>query len=49
MDLQKIGWKAEDWIHLTQGRDWWQTLVNSDEPLDCIKDRELLDWVTVSF
>jgi hypothetical protein len=29
MDLREIGWKAVDWIHLTQDRDQWQALVNT--------------------
>jgi hypothetical protein len=26
--LGKIGWEVMDWIHLAQGRDQWESLVN---------------------
>jgi hypothetical protein len=29
MDLRKPGSSGMDWIHLTQDRDQWQTLVNT--------------------
>jgi hypothetical protein len=29
MDLQEVGWRAMDWIELTQVRDRWRTLVNA--------------------
>jgi hypothetical protein len=29
MDLRQTGWKAVEWIHLAQDRDWWQALVNT--------------------
>jgi hypothetical protein len=28
MDLRKIRWEGVDWMHLVQGRDQWQALVN---------------------
>jgi hypothetical protein len=28
MDLREIGWRSVECIHLAQGRDRWQTLVN---------------------
>jgi hypothetical protein len=28
MNVREIGWEGVDWIHLAQGRDQWQTLVN---------------------
>jgi hypothetical protein len=28
MDLGKIEWEVVDWLHLTQGRDRWWTLMN---------------------
>jgi hypothetical protein len=28
MDLTEIGWEGVDWIHLTQDRDQWQTVVS---------------------
>jgi hypothetical protein len=28
MDLRETGWKALNWIHLAQDRDWWQAFVN---------------------
>jgi hypothetical protein len=28
MDLREIGLKDVDWIHLTQHRDEWRSLVN---------------------
>jgi len=28
-DLKETGWKVVNWIHLTQDRDQWQTLVNT--------------------
>jgi hypothetical protein len=27
--LRKIGWKGVEWMHLVQGRDQWQALVNT--------------------
>jgi hypothetical protein len=29
MDIREIVWEVVDWIHLTQDRDHWQTLVNT--------------------
>jgi hypothetical protein len=29
MDLMETGWGGVEWIHLAQGRDWWQALVNA--------------------
>jgi hypothetical protein len=29
MDLQEIGWEGVGWIHMVEGRDQWQTLVNT--------------------
>jgi hypothetical protein len=29
MDLREIGWCGMDWIHMTQDRDQWWTLVNT--------------------
>ena len=29
MDLQEAGWEGMHWIDLAQGRDRWQTLVNT--------------------
>jgi hypothetical protein len=29
MDLREIGFADVDWIHLTQDRDRWRTLVNT--------------------
>jgi hypothetical protein len=29
MDLTEIRWESVDWIYVTQGRDWWRTLVNT--------------------
>jgi len=28
MDFREIGWENVDWIHLTQDRNQWRTLVN---------------------
>jgi hypothetical protein len=28
MDFMEIGWESMDWIHLAQGRHWWQAFVN---------------------
>jgi hypothetical protein len=28
-DLREIRWEDVDWMHLTQGRDQWRTLVNT--------------------
>jgi hypothetical protein len=28
MYLREIGWEGVDWIHMAQGRDLWQALVN---------------------
>jgi hypothetical protein len=27
MDLKQIGWEGVDWIHLTQDKDDWHSLV----------------------
>jgi hypothetical protein len=29
MDLRGTGWEGVDWMHLTQVRDLWQTLVKA--------------------
>jgi hypothetical protein len=29
MDVRETGWEFVDWIHLTQDRDQWRTLVNT--------------------
>jgi hypothetical protein len=29
MDLREIGWEGVDWIHLTQVREKWKTLVKT--------------------
>jgi len=29
MYLSETGWEGVDWMHLTQGRDLWQTPVNT--------------------
>jgi hypothetical protein len=29
MDLREIGWGCVEWIHLAQGKDYWQVLVNA--------------------
>jgi hypothetical protein len=29
MDLTEIGWEGVNWMHLDQGRDQWQALVNT--------------------
>jgi hypothetical protein len=29
MDFKEIGWEVVDWIHLAQGKDQWQALVNA--------------------
>jgi hypothetical protein len=29
MDLREIGWGGVNWIHLTQYRDQWRSLVNT--------------------
>jgi len=28
MHLREIGWEGVDWMHLTQGKDQWQDVVN---------------------
>jgi hypothetical protein len=28
IDLKEIMWEGVDWMHLTQDRDQWQTVVN---------------------
>jgi len=30
MDLREICWESVDWMHLTQDRDQWRTLVNNN-------------------
>jgi hypothetical protein len=30
MDLREIGWGSVDWIDLTQDRDQWRALVNTE-------------------
>jgi hypothetical protein len=46
MDLWEIRWKDVDWIHLTQHRDQWWSLVNSSGPLGSIKGREFHNWLS---
>jgi hypothetical protein len=29
MDLEEIGWRGVEWIHLAQDRDRWRALVNA--------------------
>jgi hypothetical protein len=29
MDITEIWWEGMDLIHLAQGKDWWQALVNT--------------------
>jgi hypothetical protein len=29
MDLKEMRWYGVDFIHLAQGRDWWQARVNT--------------------
>jgi hypothetical protein len=29
MNLREIGWESVEWIHLAQGRDRWQAVVNT--------------------
>jgi hypothetical protein len=29
VDVREMGWKSVDWIHLTQDRDQWRSLVNT--------------------
>jgi hypothetical protein len=29
VDLQEVGWRGMDWIHLAQNRDRWQDIVNT--------------------
>jgi len=29
MDLKEVRWEDVDWMHLTQDRDQWRTLVNA--------------------
>jgi hypothetical protein len=28
MDLMEVWWEGLDWMHIAQGRDQWQALVN---------------------
>jgi hypothetical protein len=28
-DLREVGWEDVDWLHLTQDRDQWRTLMNA--------------------
>jgi hypothetical protein len=28
-DLREVGWEGVDWIHLTQDRDQWRSVVNT--------------------
>jgi len=30
MDLQEVGWRVINWIHLAQDRDRWQVLLNTE-------------------
>jgi hypothetical protein len=44
MDLIKIGWEREDWIHLPHDRDQCRALVKTVMNLsDSIKGEEFLD------
>jgi hypothetical protein len=36
-------WEGVDWVHLTQDRDQWRAVVNSNDPSDSIKGGEFLD------
>jgi hypothetical protein len=29
MDLKEVGWSGMDWIHVAQGRDQWQAVMNT--------------------
>jgi hypothetical protein len=44
MDHREIGWGGMDWIDLTQDRDQWKALVNT-EPSGSIKCSEILEWL----
>jgi hypothetical protein len=37
MHLTEIGWEGVDLIHMSQGRDQWRALENTDELLGSIK------------
>ena len=43
MDLQEVGWRVIDWIHLAQDRDRWQGCGEcGNEPSGSIKCGEFL-------
>jgi hypothetical protein len=48
MNLSEIGWVVVDWIYLIHDRDWWWAVVNTNELLGFINDREFLDWLGFS-
>jgi hypothetical protein len=29
IDIREMGWEGVDWMHLSQGRDQWRTLMNT--------------------
>jgi hypothetical protein len=41
--LREIGWEVVGWIHLSQDRAQWRTLLNSNEPSVSIKGGEFPD------
>jgi hypothetical protein len=44
MDLKEIEWKGVAWMHLAEGRDQWQTIVNNTVMnLRVLKGGEFLD------
>jgi hypothetical protein len=45
MDLVDIEWEGVDWMHLTQYRDQWRSLVNTVMNLRVPKNEEFLDWL----
>jgi len=46
LDLREIRWEVVKWIHLTQDRDQWRTLVNTERTIGFHKGVEFLDYLS---
>jgi hypothetical protein len=47
VNVQEVGMRGTDWVHMAQDRNNWRTLVNAvtDLRFGFHKMRELLDWL----
>jgi hypothetical protein len=39
MDLREIRWEGVEWVHLAEGRDWWQAVVSAMMNLQVLASR----------